>query len=105
MDFQLAGKKAVVTGGNAGIGRAIGRMLAAEGVTVALVGRNQETLESAKTDILAQGSPEPVLVVQDLLEEGAVENIASAVHKDLGQVDILINNSGVARPFGKDANE
>ena len=55
MDLRLAGKGAVITGGNAGIGRAIGRMLAAEGARVLLTGRNEETLGSAKAQIEVAG--------------------------------------------------
>lgn len=105
MDFKLKGKKAVVTGGNAGIGRAIGRMLAAEGAHVALVGRNQETLESAAKDIVALGAETPVVVVQDLMQEGAADAIGKQVTDAMGPVHILINNAGGSRPFGKDATE
>lgn len=105
MDFGLRGKRAVVTGGNAGIGRAIGRMLAAEGVAVALVGRNAETLASARDEIAGDGGTEPVLVEQDLMEGDAAANIRAAVHEGLGEVDILVNNAGGSRPFGKDADE
>ena len=105
MDFGLEGRTAVVTGGNAGIGRAIGRMLAAEGVRVALVGRNADTLASARDDIVGDGASEPATVVQDLMEEGAAERIRAAVHEAVGPVDILVNNAGGSRPFGKDAPE
>ena len=105
MDFGLKGKVAVVTGGNAGIGRAIGRMLAREGATVALVGRKTETLASAAKDIVEDGSPQPATVVQDLMEEGAAERIAATVREQVGPVDILVNNAGGSRPFGKDAPE
>ena len=105
MDFGLEGKVAVVTGGNAGIGRAIGRMLAAEGARVALVGRNAETLESARDEIVEAGGVEPVIVEQDLMEEDAAARIRDAVHERLDPVDILVNNAGGSRPFGKDADE
>ena len=105
MDFALGGKVATVTGGNAGIGRAIGRMLAREGVRVALTGRNADTLAAARDDIIADGSPEPFTVAQDLMEEGAPEAVRAAVHAALGPIDILVNNAGGSRPFGKDAPE
>jgi len=105
MDFGLKGKRAVVTGGNAGIGRAIGRLLAAEGAHVALVGRNQETLESARDEIVSDGGAKPAIIVQDLMPADAPANIASAAHDTIGQVDILINNAGGSRPFGANAPE
>ena len=51
MDLQLAGKRAIVTGGSRGIGKAIARALAAEGVDVALVARSPEPLEAAAAEI------------------------------------------------------
>lgn len=112
MDFGLSGRRAVVTGGNAGIGRAIGRMLAAEGAQVLLVGRNAETLASARADIVADiaadagdgGAPEPATLEQDLMEEDAAANIAAAAEA-MGGADILVNNAGGSRPFGRDASE
>ena len=105
MDFGLKGKRAVVTGGNAGIGRAIGRLLAAEGVHVALAGRNKETLETASAEIVADGGIQPALIVQDLMQADAAESIASQAHDAFGEVDILINNAGGSRPFGAQATE
>ena len=105
MDFGLNGKVAVVTGGNAGIGRAIGRLLAREGARVALVGRNADTLETARADIVADGGAEPATIVQDLMAEDAASRIRDAVHADVGPADILVNNAGGSRPFGKDATE
>ncbi|MEM8794971.1 MAG: SDR family oxidoreductase [Pseudomonadota bacterium] len=105
MNFGLEGKKAVVTGGNAGIGRAIGRMLAAEGAHLCLVGRNAETLANAKADIMTDGGKEPSIIVQDLMSEDAADKIGQGIEESLGGTDILVNNAGGSRPFGKDATE
>lgn len=104
MDLQLAGKRAVVTGGNAGIGRAIGRMLAAEGARVLLTGRNAETLASARGEAEAAGG-EAHAMKADLYDPGVAATIAEGARAALGGVDILVNNAGGSRPFGKDATE
>ena len=51
MDLELAGKTAIVTGGSRGIGKAIARQLAQEGVDVAIAARNGETLEAAAREL------------------------------------------------------
>lgn len=104
MDLQLAGKGAVVTGGNAGIGRAIGRMLAAEGARVLLTGRNEETLGTARAEIEGAGGEAHVMVA-DLYDDGVATAIAAEAGAALGRADILVNNAGGSRPFGKDATE
>ena len=101
MDLQLDGKRAVVTGGNAGIGRAVVRLLAAEGVAVLAVGRNPDTL----AEVAADGGGAVHTVVQDLYDDAAPANVAAEAQKALGGIDILINNAGGSRPFGKDATE
>lgn len=55
MDLELAGKRAIVTGGSRGIGLAIARALAAEGADVALVARDKSALENARDAIAAGG--------------------------------------------------
>lgn len=104
MDLDLRGKAAVVTGGNAGIGRAIGRMLAEEGCRVLLTGRNSETLASAKAEIEAEGG-EAHTMIADLYDNAVAETIHAGAQDALGHVDILVNNAGGSRPFGKDATE
>ncbi|WP_227272276.1 SDR family NAD(P)-dependent oxidoreductase [Roseobacter weihaiensis] len=104
MDLDLRSKAAVVTGGNAGIGRAIGRMLADEGTRVLLTGRNTETLETAKSGIKAKGG-EAHTMIANLYNEAVAQSIYAGAKDALGHVDILINNAGGSRPFGKDATE
>ena len=105
MDLELAGKRAVVTGGNAGIGRAIVLLLAAEGVRTLAVGRNPDTLASVAAEVEAAGGPPPETLVQDLYDDGAAASIAAAAEDRLGGADILVNNAGGSRPFGHDATE
>ncbi|MDT3430837.1 SDR family oxidoreductase [Stenotrophomonas maltophilia] len=91
MDLQLAGKTALVTGATAGIGLAIARTLAREGVSVTLTGRDPGKLQAAMAEINA-GAPGAQLttVVADLASaEGAAAVIAAQP-----DTDILINNLG-----------
>jgi 3-oxoacyl-[acyl-carrier protein] reductase len=107
MDLQLSDKTALVTGASIGIGRAIARGLAAEGVKLAIVARRRELLETLADEIEAVSSNEfrPVVIEQDVMEEGAPQRIADAALAELGRVDILINNAGGSRPMPVDAPE
>jgi 3-oxoacyl-[acyl-carrier protein] reductase len=105
MDLQLKDKTALVTGASVGIGRGIALALAREGVRLAVMARRRDLLEALASGITAAGGARPVLVVEDLLAEGASERIAAAALAGLGAVDILINNAGGSRPFKVDAGE
>ena len=104
MDLKLDGKVAVVTGGNAGIGQAIARLMAAEGAEVVITGRNEATLAETKAGIEAAGGACHT-VVAELQDADVAERIRDAVHEAVGPADILVNNAGGSRPFGKDASE
>jgi len=105
MDLGISGKTALVTGASMGIGRGIAKALAAEGVRLALVARRMNLLEEVAGEITAAGGTAPALIQQDFMAEDAVEQIASKALAGLGSVDILINNAGGSRHFGKDAAE
>jgi 3-oxoacyl-[acyl-carrier protein] reductase len=99
MDLQLSGKTALVTGASVGIGRAIAKVLAAEGVRVAVSARRVEKLEELAEEIVAAGGARPVTIRSDLYEEDAAAKLASAAIEGLGRVDILVNNAGGSRSF------
>ncbi len=105
MDLQLRGKTAMVTGASMGIGRAIARGLAAEGVRLAVLARRTELLETLADEIVAAGGTRPALIAQDILAEDAPARIRDAAVAALGQVDILVNNAGGSRPLPIDAPE
>ena len=101
MDLELSDRTALVTGASAGIGRGIARMLAAEGVRLAVTARRRERLEA-----LAQESGAKLVIIEcDLMQPEAPQRIAQAALEGLGAVDILVNNAGGSRPFGADASE
>jgi 3-oxoacyl-[acyl-carrier protein] reductase len=101
MDLQISGKAALVTGASAGIGRAIAKSLAAEGVRLAVVARRRELLESLEREIGAR----LVIIEQDFMAEDAAQRIADAALGSLGAVDILVNNAGGSRAFKLDTGD
>lgn len=94
MDLQLKGKRAFVTGSSSGLGAAIAKELAAEGVIVAVHGRDRPRTEKTAREIEAAGGKAPVITVGDLGRDDDANSVADAVLKGLGGVDILVNNVG-----------
>lgn len=91
--FQLAGRKALVTGASGGIGAAIARTLTAAGAAVALSGTREARL-SALAGELGAGA---VVVPANLAEAGAAEALVKAATERLGGLDILVSNAGITR--------
>ncbi|SIO84070.1 SDR family oxidoreductase [Nocardiopsis sp. JB363] len=97
MDLGIAGRVALVTAASSGLGRAMALALAAEGVKVAVTGRDSERLRATvdacrATGVAAMG------IEWDLAEHGRAGEVADRVAADLGPVDILINNTGGPPP-------
>jgi 3-oxoacyl-[acyl-carrier protein] reductase len=101
MDLGISGKTALVTGASAGIGRAIAKSLAAEGVKLAVVARRRELLETLQAEIGAK----LVIIECDFMKDDAPGSIAGAALAGLGSVDILVNNAGGSRKFKLDTDE
>ncbi len=95
MDLKLNGKTALVTGSTAGIGLAIAKRLAAEGVNVVITGRTQDKLDAAASEVAALGTVRPVLA-----DAGTADGAATLIAA-IPTVDILVNNLGIyaAKPF------
>jgi NAD(P)-dependent dehydrogenase (short-subunit alcohol dehydrogenase family) len=98
MDLQLADKRAVVTGGSQGIGKAVARALAAEGVAVVVGARTAATLEASARELAADGATVVPIVVDTGIDDSVRAFVARAVEA-LGGVDILVNSA--ARPSGQ----
>jgi NAD(P)-dependent dehydrogenase (short-subunit alcohol dehydrogenase family) len=99
MDLELAGKVAVVTGGSRGIGKAIARELALEGVDVALVARNAETLEATRRELADQTGRRILSVTANTMSDDDVRAMGRQVLESFGRVDILVNSA--AAPGGQ----
>lgn len=82
---------AVVTGASSGIGTAVARRLADDGMTVVTVARRVERL-----DRMAAEHPRIVAHGADVTDRAAVEGLASRVRSEFGRCDVLVNNAGVA---------
>jgi NAD(P)-dependent dehydrogenase (short-subunit alcohol dehydrogenase family) len=103
MDLGLAGRRAIVTGGSKGLGKAIAAELVAEGVAVTICSRHAEELDAAAAELVKQlpgGAAGPVHTMPcDVTDAGQViEFIEAAVAAMGGGLDILVNNAGAARP-------
>jgi len=92
MDFELTGKRALVTGGSRGIGRAVALTLAEHGCNVAICGRTPESLEETAGDIRAMGV-EAWTFRADVSEMADIEAMVTGVQETLGNLDILVNNA------------
>jgi 3-oxoacyl-[acyl-carrier protein] reductase len=103
MDLDLKSKTAVVTGASIGIGRAIAKGLALEGVRVVAVARRKDLLEKLVQEVKAAGGADVIAVEQDIMQEDAVKKLVAAAIAAVGHVDILVNNAGGSRPLPVDA--
>lgn len=94
MDLNLKGKIIIVTGGAKGIGEGIAEVLAAEGATVAIVGRNVEDNQQAVAKIEAAGGS-AFSVVAELTKPDECQLAVEKVVEKFGKIDGLVNNAGV----------
>jgi NAD(P)-dependent dehydrogenase (short-subunit alcohol dehydrogenase family) len=93
MAARLAGKTAVVTGGNRGIGLAIAQALAVEGCRIAITGRDKNALDAAVKTLKSADSFSQVCDVRD---PAAVKNFFADVSARFKRLDVLVNNAGIA---------
>ena len=91
--FSFEGKKALVTGGGRGIGRAIAIAFARQGADVALAARGRDELDAVAGEIRALGRKAFIHVV-DLADTDRAVNMVNAAAGELGSLDILVNNAG-----------
>lgn len=107
MDFELKGKVALVSGASRGIGRAIARALAAEGCAVAVCARGAEALERAAEEIARDTGSRVLPVPLDITERDAARDFVERAARELGGVDVVVNNVGGNRrkPFAETTDQ
>jgi NAD(P)-dependent dehydrogenase (short-subunit alcohol dehydrogenase family) len=94
MELGLKGRVAVVTGGSKGIGKAIAKGLAAEGVNLVLLARGKEQLDNAAEEIKSQSKVRVLAVPTDITSTPSVKAAADAAATEFGTVHIVVNNAG-----------
>lgn len=99
MNQLLKGKTAIITGGTAGIGKAIASLYAAQGADVAIFGTNKERAEQAIAEIRLQADPaqKALYFLVDVAKTKEVEAVISSLLAEWGKIDILVNNAGITR--------
>ncbi|OBI44805.1 SDR family NAD(P)-dependent oxidoreductase [Mycobacterium sp. E796] len=95
MNFDLEGKRALVTGSSSGIGAGIATALSAEGVSVVIHGRNADRVNLVANDIRESGG-RVAAVIGDLATEDGAADVARTAVAAFGGIDILVNNAGGA---------
>lgn len=93
--IDLEGRRAVVTGGGQGIGRAIAERLLASGAAAALWDRDRPLVEATRNALASQGNVLAIAV--DLTDFAAVESAAAETARTLGGIDILVNNAALTQ--------
>lgn len=93
---SLQGKRALVTGGSKGLGAVIAQTLAIAGVDVAIVGREEKSLERTKEAIVAAGR-EPLVIIADLATVEGTRAAGEAALAHTERWDILVNNAGTLK--------
>ena len=89
---------AIVTGAGRGIGRAIARALAADGLRIIAVDLDPATAEDTVRELARSGAPEPLAFQADVREYDRAQTVVADVVDRFGRVDVLINNAGIGQP-------
>lgn len=93
MELGIVGKKAIITGGATGIGKAIALDLAKEGVKVAITSRNEDNLKQTLSELGGREAGH-CYVVSNIMNEGEPARVAAKVREEIGDPDIVVNNVG-----------
>ena len=96
MDLRMTGKVALVTGGSKGIGKAITRVLSAEGCKVAICARHMDDLRAASDEISGETGNEVMPITADLTVAADADAFVNQAVEHFGRADILVNNAGSA---------
>ena len=98
--MKLKDHVCIITGGGHGLGRDFALAFAREGAHLALCGTNEQALSSTATELRASGH-HVITVTADVTDEKAVAHLIEATLAEFGQIDVLVNNAGIAGPTAK----
>lgn len=104
MDLGLRGKRAIVTGGSRGLGRAVAQLLAEEGCDVVIASRSREPLEEAAAAIAASTQAKVTAVPFDVMDPGSISSLVEQSVEVMGGLDILVNAAARTGGHGEDAD-
>jgi len=97
---RFEGKKAIITGGSLGLGRAIAERFTSEGADVMITGRDSERLNVAAEEITALGGGQAVALAGDVADHDVPREICSTAMERFGRIDVLVNNAGIYDEVG-----
>src|SRR5437764_1135219 len=89
-------KTALITGASGGIGEALARVFAGEGFNLVLVARGQESMQKLAGELKAKNKIETLVIVKDLTQAAAPQEIFEQVQQAGIKMDVLVNNAGYA---------
>ena len=95
MDLELQGKRALITGGSKGIGKAIALELAREGADVAIAARSKDVLDATTAEIASETGQKVIGIPTDTTSWDDVQNMVETTVRELGGVDILVNSAAM----------
>lgn len=98
MDLGIEGKVALVAASSKGLGKASAMALAREGAKIAICARTEETLEATAVEIRVSTGADVFAVPADLDIAEGIDEVVGATRERLGEIDILVDNSGGPRP-------
>ena len=93
--FSMAGKVAIVTGGNGGIGKSIARGFAAMGCDLVIAARDPEKTSRAVKDLEEEFGGRVLGLQFDVSQEDQIKSVVRRVKEAFGRIDVLVNNAGV----------
>ncbi len=99
--MKLQNKNVLITGASSGIGRACADAFAAEGANLILLARRSEKLQAIKDELKAKYSNNIHLITADVRNFDEIKNAIDSLPTEINDIDILINNAGLARGTGK----
>ena len=102
MQARLDGRNAIITGGSAGIGKAIAKNFLISGANVAIVARRHDVLDAAKAEIEAEGAKagstgKVIALSADIRRDDECTTVIDNIIAEFGKIDVLVNNAGTSQ--------